>query len=257
MSWFGKKYNKDNYISEFDAAIKAKDEKKQREILDSARENETITSQILLELTVTMAINDVKYYEFQKAYLSEVNFPAHFGHVQVARLDASMGRYGEASDRARYFLKTIKEKGDFQELGQQTYMPYFVGLAYHILTTAFTAVGAISYSQRVLKFALSLPIAQLSRTDIENELKHLDSELSMPGAREVDHKWERFFSTGENAKELYALCVEAGLQTIADRVSVLETGFRYESGYRLDEQEVLKSVVLVKLPDNKEALTML
>lgn len=237
MSWF-----KTDYVEEFHKAVQSGNQDLQTQILKKAYEKEGITSEVVSKLALLIASAGLPYFSFLELFLRENPYKIHPAQVSLAAHYANQGQFDQATFEARSFLAKVHTAQLIQGLQEKPNLRHNVGRAYLLLTAAYTELGARSYSCRVLERGLALAISDEMRGHLEREIETLRKELAEPAHLQLDAKWEAFFTSGAHASELLDLCEQKKLPILAKRVDLLEGHFRFNSGLKIDEGEMLKEV---------------
>ena len=180
---------------------------------------------------------------------------AHLPRVYRADLLAQAGEIDHATHDARIYLRQMKDAGAFPKLETYHIVRYGVTKAFLLLTAAYTELGARSYSQRVLKYALSLTLdPKFEGIKVENA--RLLDELKMHDNQEINQRWESFFASGRFASDLHKLAQERRYPILAKRVDLLENNFRLHPNYQLDDEEIFQIVLWGNDKDGKEVAVL-
>ncbi len=163
----------------------------------------------------------------------------HLPRVYLADVLSRASRFDQATDYSRYYLRIAGDSGVFSELATKRILQEGVSRSFLLLTSAYTTLGARSYSKRVLNYGLKYELSEKWAQLIRNEISQLNSELQQNENVSIDKKWENFFSTGIGANELYSQCIEAGFPLMAKRIDLLEGNFRFNSSFSVNEHEIL------------------
>ena len=182
-----------------------------------------------------------------------IRFPnsLHLPRVYLADILSRASRFDQTTDLARYYLRLAKDANLLLGLTSKRIVQDGVSRSFLLLTSAYTTLGARSYSKRILQFGLDYELADRWKEIIKKELLQLDSELQQSEQANLDQEWEGFFSSGGGAEHLYKKCNDEGFPLMAKRVDLLETNFRFNSSFKVDTSE---SLMLVIESTNKELL---
>ncbi|MBL7545210.1 MAG: hypothetical protein JNL11_15435 [Bdellovibrionaceae bacterium] len=239
-----------NFISEFENAIKNKNSELQISILKKALEEKGFQSPEMSELAGAIANYNLPLITLLEAYCNANPDIPHMAEVRLADYYASKDRMDDTTARARQFLSKLR--GSEGEKNPSAY-PVLLNLmarSYLLLTAAYTHLGARSYSQRVLRKGLSLPLAENFEKRLSNEIQMLETELQDADAARLDQRWEDFFQGGENFEELHALCVKNQFPQMAKRLELLHDNFRFNTSFQIDDAEILKDIFILKTTDD-------
>lgn len=180
-----------------------------------------------------------------------VRFPnsLHLPRVYLADILSRASRFDQTTDLARYYLRLAKNSDVFPCLSSKRIVQDGVSRSFLLLTSAYTTLGARSYSKRLLQFGLDYELADRWKDIIQKELLQLDIELQQTEQMNLDKKWEKFFSSGIGADDLYKKCNEEGFPCMAKRVDLLDANFRFNSSFKIDASEFLLLVIESKNRD--------
>lgn len=103
------------------------------------------------------------------------------------------------------------------------------------MTSAYTELGARSYSVRVLDVAKRISPAAAAQY-FDPELVRLKEELHDSENQKRDSLWEEFFSSGSNIDQLYKLTEAYPL--MQRRIDLIEGQFRFNSEFKVEEEEI-------------------
>ena len=81
------------------------------------------------------------------------------------------------------------------------------------------------------------------------EIKLLEEELKNKVFKDVDQRWEEFWATGKNERELVHACKQLGLKTFPERLTLLGERFRQTKGYKVKTELEMFQTMFIK--DNK------
>jgi hypothetical protein len=163
----------------------------------------------------------------------------HLPRIYLAELLSRASRFDETTDHARHYLRLAQDSGVLSKLSANAILNRGVSHAFLLLTSAYTELGARSYSKRVLERGLCLGLTPDWEHIMKEEMKRLEQELLDQNAAATDQLWESFFTRGKGADEVFRLCTERGFQLLAKRVDLLEGNFRFNADFRVDDQELL------------------
>ncbi len=175
----------------------------------------------------------------------------HLPRVYLADVLSRASRFDQATNQARCYLRLAKDAGVFPDLGTKRIIQDGVSRSFLLLTSAYTTLGARSYSRRALEYGLQYELAAKWKEMINNELNQLERELQTSENKQLDLKWEKLFSSGLEADDLYKQCIDSGFPIMAKRVDLLEGNFRFNAAFKVDLQEMF---FLVLETEGKESL---
>ncbi|WP_263773028.1 hypothetical protein [Propionivibrio soli] len=187
-------------------------------------------------------------FDLLEAFVTRYPNSLHLPRVYLADLFSRSSRFDQATDLARYYLRQAKDSGALPDLSSKRILQDGVSRAFLLITSAYTTLGARSYSRRLLEYGLKFELADRWKDIINNELVQLLQELQSVAAVEVDKQWERLFATGFGADALYKKCIDEGFPCMAKRVDLLEANFRFNATFKVDEAEFF----LIVMESNRE-----
>ena len=190
---------------------------------------------VLVACELRLACADKYLKWFMDSYPDSV-MPVKVEHAMAL---ANSGQPDPATQLAREYLRLIKEKGSLgPRLGEFPNVRLGASKAFLVMTAAYTHMGARSYSGRILKYALRFPLDPAYMALCRTELGQLAEELKDEEPAMLDKRWELFFLKGQDADVLSQLCRERKCEMLAARVDLIEASFRFNSGFRADEEEM-------------------
>lgn len=148
----------------------------------------------------------------------------HTIRVYLASLLIQQERHDEAASNARYYLRLLKDNGDFNGLENTKFLRDGVGKAFLFLWPVYGKVGARTHSMRILEMALSLGIKDEAKGWCQEDMDLIRKELMVPENKTLDDLWESFFD-GKNPSiwdKLYDVCIGKGAPELARRVELLD-----------------------------------
>lgn len=176
--------------------------------------------------------------EFLETFVSRHPASLHLPRVYLADNLASAGRFDEATEHARRYLRRAKDAGIFKTLGDTRILRHGVSHAFLLMTAAYTELGARSYSEGVLRHALGFNLAPDFAQKIHEELARLAAEMRDPSNKAINERWNTFFINGSGADGLYETCTSRGFPIMAKRVDLLEGNFRFNAQFKVGEEEM-------------------
>jgi hypothetical protein len=164
----------------------------------------------------------------------------HAVRIYLANLLGRDDKPDMATTEARIYLRFARDKNQFEKPINQI-VAGAVQWGFLLLTSAYTMLGARSYSLRVLHYANRFANARWQATyTVEKET--LNNELKEPDKLAIDNKWEAFFTDGTHADFLHKYCIDAGFHDMAKRIDLLENNFRFNPSFKIDEEEIFQLV---------------
>jgi len=170
----------------------------------------------------------------------------HLIRVYLADLMTRLERHDETTDHARVYLRLAADHGLLSRLTEQqlAVVREAASRAFLLLTAVYTTLGARSYSKRALEYGLQFALLPSWVDTIKSEMSQLTAELNNPEINVLDGKWERFFSNGDHADELYKLCADRDWMNLAKRIDLMEGQFRLGAGDRVQGDKEILMLVL-------------
>ncbi|MEN9489676.1 MAG: hypothetical protein RJA63_125 [Pseudomonadota bacterium] len=174
-----------------------------------------------------------------------IRFPdsLHLPRVYLADILSRASQFDKATDLARYYLRLARDSNVLSSLDSRRIEQEGVSRSFLLLTSAYTTLGARSYSKRMLQFGLGYALVDRWREAIKNELLQLERELLQTDEADLDSRWETFFCTGAGAGDLFSKCSDEGFPRMAKRVDLLEGNFRFNGAFQVDVSEAFMLVV--------------
>lgn len=149
-----------------------------------------------------------------------------YGGLLLGGALPSKNQFDEASHIARLYLRRVKDAGLLQS--DRPEIQDGAAKAFLHLTAVYTEAGARSYSVRVLELAMQLIAVPYWQEAYRAEIVTLQKELQSDSACAARNaEWEQFFTTYSNLSQLHEMCVQAGFETLAYRLSALESQLRF------------------------------
>jgi hypothetical protein len=167
--------------------------------------------------------------------------------VEYASLLADSNHEDMATHLSRDYLYDLRQTGTLEKISEMDIARTGAGRAFQIMTSAYTKLGARSYSKRVLDYALGHGAFGKLQEAYMMEKQRIDTELKQPRDAKLDAAWERFFESGRQGHRLIEWCDENSCPKMAQRVELIWQGFRFRRDYRVDASEILKHVKLVNV----------
>lgn len=178
-------------------------------------------------------------FKLLEAFIERFPDSLHLPRVYFADLLARSSRFDAATDCSRIWLRCASDAGVLAKPLQAGILREGVGKSFLLITSAYTDMGARSYSHRVLTRALSHSLGPKWEAILREEMARLQTELEESANRQADLDWEAFFERGKNADSLFRRCKERGYPLLAKRVDLLEGSFRFDAGFKVGEREFL------------------
>lgn len=176
-------------------------------------------------------------FDLLEAFVNRYPSSLHLPRVYLADILSCASRFDQATDFARYYLRLAKDSGVFPDLASKRILREGVSRCFLLLTSAYTTLGARSYSKRVLQIALQYSLAEQWSQIIKREIEQLTEELLASEIAFLDKNWEDFFTGGVGADGLYKKCNDEGFPLMAKRIDLLEGNFRFNPSFRIDGEE--------------------
>jgi hypothetical protein len=167
--------------------------------------------------------------------------------VEYASLLADSNREDMATHLSRDYLYDLRQTGTLEKISRTDIARKGAGRAFQIITSAYTKLGARSYSKRVLNYALDHGAFGELRETYTTEKQRIDAELKQPQKAKLDALWERFFDIGKQGRRLIDWCDENSCPKMAQRIELIWQAFRFRRDYRVDASEILKHLKQVNV----------
>lgn len=249
MFGFGKKRK---YEERIRAALSGEDRNASEKIAREAFADNKSEEHILAWVVAAMYEQGIdSALDLLEVFVNRYPDSIHLPRVYLADVLSRASKFDQATNQARYYLRLAKDAGVFPDLGTKRIIQDGVSRSFLLLTSAYTTLGARSYSKRVLGYSLQYELATSWKELIINELSQLEHELLTSDNKQLDEKWEKLFSSGLEADDLYKHCNDSGFPVMAKRVDLLEGNFRFNSTFKVDMQEIF---LLVLETDDKQYL---
>lgn len=171
--------------------------------------------------------------------------------AELAGLLANQERYDEATQLSREYLRLVRDGGLLQKLDTNNFVRMGVTRAFLTATSAYTMLGARSYSRRLLAYALRQDLDPNTAPALEKEHANLREELQDPGNKRLNDGWEAFFATGAARDHFISYCEHQKYPMMARRVELIETNMRFNADFRVDENEFFLLVREGQTPNGK------
>lgn len=240
---------------EFENALRQKDDAATSTLFLKVATEHGFQSLKMSELVYLLAVFNSPQERIFKNFLSENPHVIHPAQVSLAACRAETGRLDSETELARDYIRRFSNTPNFENLEAKSFQSHVLGRAYMLLTSAYTTIGARSYSIRILKTALANTISEIMRAHIENEIERLDKELRSQSYETLDELWEEFFKDGRNFVELHRRCEAERMDLLAKRLELLSGQFRFQLGYSISESEMLQQVTYTD--DNRKNSVLL
>lgn len=176
--------------------------------------------------------------EFLEQFVTRYPASLHLPRIYLADGLARAGRFDQATEHARHYLRLAKDAGILGKLTNTRILRHGVSHAFLLLTSAYTELGARSYSEGVLKHALQFDLVPDFVSKIQQELARLAVEMREPANKAINEQWNAFFASGSGADGLYEACTSKGFPAMAKRVDLLDGHFRFNSQFKVGEAEL-------------------
>ena len=243
-------FGKVRYEDRINAAIKESKPQDAEKVARRAFADTKAEESILAWAAASMYENGIaSAFDLLEEFVSRYPNSLHLPRVYLADLLSRASRFDETTDFARYYLRLAKDSGAFRELSIKPILREGVSRSFLLLTSAYTTLGARSYSKRVLENSFRFSLEERWKEAIGKELEQLDRELLQPELASLDNSWEAFLSSGIGAGELFKRCNCAGFPLMAKRIDLLEGNFRFNPSFTVDENE---SLLIILESKNKE-----
>ncbi len=166
--------------------------------------------------------------------------------VYLSELWARIHEFDKATNEARIYLRQLENRNLITDSVKTNHFRESIPRAILLLTSAYTELGARSYSIRALSMMREIKLSSDWKSHIEKSIQVLLSELKNKGFLNVDQMWENFFSSGENYNDLKLLCNRHNYSILAKRLELIYSNFMYDKNYKVDESELLSLVIVAE-----------
>jgi hypothetical protein len=173
-------------------------------------------------------------------FVNRFPYSLHAIRIYFADILSRQNRFDASTTEARIYLRLVKDNNLLENCSNDI-IKNSIGQGFLFLTSAYTSIGARSYSSRVLKLG-SKYVSDYWKNIYSDELKMIDKELQETNNRESDSKWEDFFNTGNNSDSLFKLAKNSGFDDLSKRVDLIESNFRFNSSYKVNELEIFQII---------------
>jgi len=235
-----------DFLASFENAVYKKDAEQQVAILQKALNEHGFKSAIMSDLALAVANHNLPYIHFLEAFCDENSETPHGAEIKIADFYAGLDKLDETTARARRFVSKFRGTEMEQRLVEHPILLTMFARCYLLMTAAYTRLGARSYSTRILNKALSLHLPKTFEDRIKNEIYTLATELKNEKNRELDKKWEDFYSSGAHFYELYELCKTTKYPQMAKRIELIDGHFKFDSNFKVDDSEILMDIFAIR-----------
>lgn len=234
-------FKKKDYKNEILKALDKKDIAQVEMLSESAFNKESENEELLAFVAAT--IFEKQIWNVVKLIPEFVNrFPNSLHAIRIYFSDilARQNKFDASTTEARIYLRLVKDS-KLLESCTNDIIKNSIGHGFLFLTSVYTTVGARSYSIRVLELG-SKYVSDYWRNIYSNELKTIDKELKEENNQGSNLRWEEFFHTGKNADDLFKLAKESGFEDLAKRIDLIESNFRFNNSYKVDDLEIFQLI---------------
>lgn len=172
-----------------------------------------------------------------------IKFPSSLHGIRIYFSDllSKQKNYDKATTEARIYLRIAKENNQLEKPINKI-VENSISKGFLLLTSAYTEIGARSYSKKVLEIGKKF-VDDYWKNIYINEINTLNTELTNKSNFEIDQKWETFFNNGSFSTELFDLCTNSKFNDLAKRIDLIEGQFRFDKDYKVNENELYKIVI--------------
>ncbi len=212
-----------------------------KNILETALSSFNDEHELAWAIGVVFEENIIDAFKFIPAFL--VRFPKSLHPVRVFYADilARQGQYDSATDEARIYLRLLSESNLMDNLKGKTVLLDGVSRAWLLLSSAYTEIGARSYSIRVINTGMNCPLPSSWIDAFKKELSQLNTELQSKELKSLDEKWEIFFQTADDWPFIDNLCKKKGFPLLRKRVELIKDNLKFKPSLSANA-ELLKIV---------------
>jgi hypothetical protein len=168
----------------------------------------------------------------------------HAMRIYLSDLYARQNNFDAATLEARIYLRVAKDCGVLYN-SKNKLLDYAIGHGFLLLTSIYTAVGARSYSKKILEIGFAV-VSRHWQNIYETELKSIEKELEDKNNNALNLKWESFFSRGENFSYLVNLLNTFEAKELTMRTELLADNFRFNDSFQIDEKELFQLIYTSK-----------
>lgn len=234
-------FNKKDFKNEILKALEIKDFTQVVKLSESAFDKEPQNEELLA--FVSAIIFEKQIWNAVKLIPEFVNrFPnsLHAIRIYFADILSRQNKFDSSTTEARIYLRLVKDNNLLENCSNDI-INNSIGHGFLFLTSAYTTIGARSYSTRVLELGSKF-VSDYWKNIYSDELKTIDKELKEPNNQESDSLWEIFFKTGKNADLLFKLAKDSGFEDLSKRIDLIESNFRFNSDYKVNELEIFQLI---------------
>src|SRR5262245_34943665 len=139
-----------NYEQLIRAALRKADAAACEAAAREAFDDQTVGEDGLAWVAAMMFENDIRpAFDLLETFVERFPESLHLGRVYLADLSAQAGRFDQATDQARVYLRQARDRNVLPTLADRPIVQDGVSRAGLLLTAAYTELGARSYSTRV------------------------------------------------------------------------------------------------------------
>jgi hypothetical protein len=166
----------------------------------------------------------------------------HLIRVYYADLCAAQEQFDLATTHARLYIRLAREAGLLDQLEGHSLLQEGIGRSFLLLSSAYTELGARSYSRRVLEFGLEHDVHSSWKDSYKQERDSLAQELKEPEFKKKDEVWERFFKKGKGGADVLQIAKTAQYDDMTLRLECLEDKLKTDKDFRIGPEEMLMAV---------------
>jgi hypothetical protein len=231
-----------DYRSEIIKCIEKNELVKIEKLSNEAFENEAENEDLLAFVSAIIFEKQIwNCTELIHRFVNKFPNSLHGIRIYFSDLLSKQRNYDAATTEARIYLRIAKENNQLEKPFNNI-ISNSIGKGFLLLTSAYTEIGARNYSKKVLEIGKKF-VNEYWINIYNNEINTLKGELNNKANTEINQKWDAFFDEGDFATELFELCKTSKFNDLAKRVDLIESQFRFETDYKVNENEMFKIVL--------------
>ena len=231
-----------DYRSEIIKCIEKNELVKIEKLSNEAFENEAENEDLLAFVSAIIFEKQIwNCTELIHRFVNKFPNSLHGIRIYFSDLLSKQRNYDAATTEARIYLRIAKENNQLEKPFNNI-ISNSIGKGFLLLTSAYTEIGARNYSKKVLEIGKKF-VNEYWINIYNNEINTLNGELNNKANTEINQKWDAFFDEGDFSTELFELCKTLKFNDLAKRVDLIESQFRFDTDYKVNENEMFKIVL--------------